>query len=200
MSLAELTTQRSQLRKTLRQRRNSLSDAEQFSARQSIVSRLQSLAQWSESQTVAGYLTNDGEVDLSSVMHLAREQGKQTTLPVIHPFNPRTLLFLHYAANTPMQVNRFGIHEPVPCCPDVIPVTGHDIILMPLVGFDARGNRLGMGGGFYDRTLAIALQQSKRPLLIGTAHDCQQVEDIPVAGWDIPLDIIVTPTQTLLPG
>ena len=181
----------------LRQRRNSLSDAEQCSAQQGIVSRLQSLPQWSESKIVAGYLTNDGEVDLSSAMRLARAQGKKTSLPVIHPFNPRTLLFLHYTANTSMQMNRFGIHEPVPSCPDVMPVTAHHIILMPLVGFDASGNRLGMGGGFYDRTLANALQQTKRPLLVGTAHDCQQVENIPVAGWDIPLDLIVTPTQTL---
>ncbi|WP_371742263.1 5-formyltetrahydrofolate cyclo-ligase [Aestuariibacter sp. A3R04] len=200
MSLTELQTQRARLRKTLRQRRNSLSEAEQRSAKERIVVKLQSLSQWSESSTLAGYLTNDGEVDLAAVMALAWQQGKKTTLPVIHPFNPRTLLFLDYTTDTQMRVNRFNIHEPEPHCTGVIPIATHDIILMPLVGFDARGNRLGMGGGFYDRTLAGVLQNNNRPLLVGTAHDCQQVDAIPIAGWDIPLDIIVTPSQTLFPG
>ena len=68
---------------------------------------------------------------------------------------------------------------------------------MPLVGFDNKGNRLGMGGGFYDRTLANLDRLSYRPLLIGVAHDCQQADALPVMQWDIPLNAIVTPTQTI---
>lgn len=71
-----------------------------------------------------------------------------------------------------------------------------DIILLPLTGFDARGNRLGMGGGFYDRTLAFRQRAGqRRPLLVGIAHACQEVPLIPSASWDIPLDRIVTDRQ-----
>ena len=69
-----------------------------------------------------------------------------------------------------------------------------DVILMPLVGFDNDGNRLGMGGGYYDRTLAYTRHAIKKPVLIGVAHDLQRVDRLPYASWDIPLNAIVTPT------
>ena len=71
---------------------------------------------------------------------------------------------------------------------------------MPLVGFDAAGNRLGMGGGFYDRTLAF-MQRVPRPspVLIGVAHQCQQEAQLPAAAWDIPLQLIVTDKKTIRP-
>ncbi len=73
-----------------------------------------------------------------------------------------------------------------------------DIILLPLVGFDRYGNRLGMGGGFYDRTLArLNHCDMKRPLLIGLAHHCQEVEQLQTQSWDIPLDIIATDKELI---
>lgn len=64
---------------------------------------------------------------------------------------------------------------------------------MPLVGFDATGNRLGMGGGFYDRSFAFKrIQPQQRPLLIGLAHSFQQLPQLPVASWDTPVDMVVT--------
>ena len=99
-----------------------------------------------------------------------------------------------------MTRNRFNIEEPTLDSTAIIELTAHDCLLMPLVGFDAKGNRLGMGGGFYDRTLA-PLQRlcdgPPRPLLIGVAHDCQQVPVLPIEPWDIPLDVIITPTQCI---
>ena len=69
-----------------------------------------------------------------------------------------------------------------------------DLVLVPLVGFDPQGNRLGMGGGFYDRTFAYRgrRKHTSRPCLIGLAHECQRVEHLPCAGWDIPLDGVIT--------
>lgn len=92
-----------------------------------------------------------------------------------------------------MTHNRYGILEPQLNCSHVSPVAQLDMILMPLVAFDSKGNRLGMGGGFYDRTLAhLPKNKAQRPTLIGIAHQCQFVDALPVASWDIPLDYIIT--------
>lgn len=191
---------RAQLRKQLRLQRNALSAQTQQDAALALTTQLLSLPEWHSATTVAAYLTNDGEVNLMPVINEARSIGQRISLPVIHPFNRQHLLFLHYHQRTVLTKNRFNIDEPVLSCPDVIPLAQHQIILMPLVGFDDKGNRLGMGGGFYDRALAGCANDASRPLFIGTAHDCQQVAAIPSASWDIPLDIIVTPSQIIRPG
>lgn len=69
-----------------------------------------------------------------------------------------------------------------------------DVVITPLVAFDITGNRMGMGGGYYDRTLAN-WRTDQRPLPIGYAHDCQQVDKLAKQHWDIPLPYIITPTQ-----
>ena len=96
-----------------------------------------------------------------------------------------------------MTLNRFGISEPALNSTAIRLLSQHHLLLMPLVGFDAQGNRLGMGGGFYDRTLANINALKNRPTLVGVAHDCQQVDELPVEPWDVPLDLIVTPTQII---
>ena len=82
----------------------------------------------------------------------------------------------------------FGIDEPINGAP--LPLSQHDVVLVPLVAFDETGQRLGQGGGFYDR--AIAAAGASRPLLIGVAHAFQQVRSVPVEAWDMPLDAVVT--------
>lgn len=199
---ARLTNQqtiRAQLRQQLRKRRTSLSLHEQQSASDALVKNITKLPQWQEASCIAGYLANDGEIDLTQVMHHAWHQQRRTTVPVIHPFNRKNLLFLQFTATTKRVKNRFGIDEPILACPSVVPLKQHDIILMPLVGFDEAGNRLGMGGGFYDRALASSHHCSPRPWLIGTAHDCQCVDNLPVASWDVPCDVIVTPSRIIYP-
>ncbi|WP_252728425.1 5-formyltetrahydrofolate cyclo-ligase [Alteromonas sp. C1M14] len=190
---------RTLLRQQLRQRRTSLSLSEQQSASDALLHNVTALPQWKSANFIASYLANDGEIDLSNVMHHAWQQKRHTTLPVIHPFSPKHLLFLRFTPTTLLVKNRFNIDEPALACPSVVPLQEHDIILMPLVGFDEAGNRLGMGGGFYDRALASFRNKSKRPWLVGTAHDCQCVEHLPVAPWDVPLDVIVTPTRVISP-
>ena len=104
-----------------------------------------------------------------------------------------------------MTHNRYGILEPQLNCSHVSPVAQLDIILMPLVAFDSKGNRLGMGGGYYDRTLSFTQHQTgfhspsekRAPKLVGIAHDIQEVDALPIAPWDVPLDAIVTPSRTL---
>ncbi|BFO11703.1 hypothetical protein GGER_42130 [Serratia rubidaea] len=119
--------------------------------------------------------------------------GKRLYLPVLHPFSPGNLLFLHYHAGSVLRPNRFNILEPELDVRNVLPTSQLAVILAPLVAFDAQGQRLGMGGGFYDRTLQQ--WQHGGPYPIGLAHDCQQVESIPSEHWDIPLPEIVTPSK-----
>ena len=93
-----------------------------------------------------------------------------------------------------MHLNRFGIQEPA-CSPrHWVRAWQLDLILLPLVAFDESGNRLGMGGGFYDRSLAYRQSRthSRRPRLIGLAHELQRVEQLATNSWDIPLDMIAT--------
>lgn len=193
---------RQQLRRQLRARRRALTPQQQQHAAQQLLARIRQTPAFMRARHIAFYLPNDGEIDPRPLYQWATSHGKTGYLPVLHPLHHGALWFVHYAPETPMRRNRFGIPEPQ------LKGWGQyrlhrrapwalDMILMPLVGFDAQGGRLGMGGGFYDRTLAFTQQhpQRPRPLLVGLAHHCQQVDNLPLAHWDIPLDAIVTDQQ-----
>mgnify|MGYP000224032593 CR=1 FL=1 len=98
-----------------------------------------------------------------------------------------------------MKKNRFGIPEPELRCQDIRLLEEHQVILMPLVGFDSKGNRLGMGGGFYDRTLE-GLRAKKPTLAIGFAYAAQEQNDLPLEPTDQPLDLIVTEQGIIEPS
>ena len=197
---APTSSQRTHLRKALRAARKALSVHEQEYAAKAIAEQLSSLIVHTRPLKIAGYLSNDGEVNLKPYIehYWQGSEHIRFTLPVLHPVCDGHLLFLEYASQTPMVKNKYGIEEPVLACQQVVPTQQLDIILMPLVGFDKLGNRLGMGGGYYDRTLAFTRRVEQKPMLIGIAHDVQEVDALPIAPWDIPLDAIVTPTQILV--
>ncbi|MGK3529590.1 5-formyltetrahydrofolate cyclo-ligase [Escherichia coli] len=90
-------------------------------------------------------------------------------------------------------MNKLKIHEPKLDVSDVLPLSRLDVLITPLVAFDEYGQRLGMGGGFYDRTLQNWQHYKMQP--VGYAHDCQLVEKLPVEEWDIPLPAVVTPSK-----
>lgn len=193
MSFMSLSS-RNQLRRQLRQRRNQLDGQQQADAAQAVKQQLIQSETVTSSRYIAAYLANDGELDPLPTIQWCWQQQIQICLPILHPFTAGHLLFLRYHQHSLLHPNRFGIPEPVLDCRDVIPVEQIDTILVPLVGFDAAGNRMGMGGGFYDRTLA-QLHHSPGPQLIGLAHNCQQVAALPVASWDIPMQAIATPDR-----
>jgi 5-formyltetrahydrofolate cyclo-ligase len=150
---------------------------------------------------IAIYLANDGELNTQPFIDWCWQNNITVYLPVIHPFSKNNLLFLKYAETSILVKNKYGILEPKLNVQDIITVAQLDIIFTPLVAFDTYGNRLGMGGGFYDRTLSAwyaQYQQNKqaKPLPIGLAHDCQKVNTIPFESWDIPLPKIITPTTS----
>ncbi len=146
-------------------------------------------------ESVAVFLSFDGELDTSPLIQQLWQQGKRVYLPVLHPFRAGHLLFLRYAPDTELVRNRLKIMEPCLDVRQVLPLPQLDILLTPLVAFDHQGQRLGMGGGFYDRTLQYRNQMSRGPYPIGLTHDCQQVDALPVESWDIPLPEIITPSR-----
>lgn len=192
--------ERQKLRQIVRANRQAITQAQQTHFASKLCSELTSNPKILTAKRIALYLTNDGELDTAPIIKWCWQHNVQVYLPVIHPFSKGHLLFLKYDVNTPMKKNNFGILEPVLDVRYIVSPTEIDVICTPLVAFDDSGNRMGMGGGFYDRTLAnwhLTYQQDKkaRPYPIGLAHDCQQVSSIPCEAWDIPLPELYTPTQ-----
>jgi 5-formyltetrahydrofolate cyclo-ligase len=188
------------LRKAIREKRQSLSHVEQKQASVDLLTQLKSDKKIFQAQHIAIYLANDSELDAHPFIEWCWQQQKSVYLPVIHPFSAGQLLFLKYNKNTKMQANQYGINEPKLDITAVKLVNNIDIMFTPLVAFDQKGNRLGMGGGFYDRTLARWYKEFKtnkqaKPYPIGLAHNCQKVDNIPCEIWDIPLPEIITPDK-----
>ncbi|WP_231730950.1 5-formyltetrahydrofolate cyclo-ligase [Lacimicrobium alkaliphilum] len=142
------------LRQQFRQRRRQLSAEEQQQASAAVLKQCLNQPEFNDARTVACYLAEDGELDPTPIIEYCWQQGKQVCLPVLHPFCKGHLLFVRYCSHSLMSPNRFNIPEPALECAHIVPLAKLDIIFTPLVAFDAQGHRLGMGGGFYDRTLA----------------------------------------------
>ncbi len=185
---------RNSLRQTFRERRKALSVMEQSDAAKKLVQQCIDLKLFEHKTRVAVYLTNDGELSTLPLIEYLWSIEVEVYLPVLHPFCDGYLLFLRYTENSLMLANNFGILEPKLECHKICPVQALDVIFTPLVAFDDKGNRLGMGGGFYDRTLQ-AIHKENPVRLIGLAHDIQQTLALPIEVWDIPLPNIITPTR-----
>jgi 5-formyltetrahydrofolate cyclo-ligase len=185
--MTDTHSRKTALRSALRQQRRSLSSAAQGAAAQALTQSVLSLPNWTGAQRIALYLARDGEIDTSALVSMARAASKQLFLPVLTADN--SLSFARWnTADTP-STNRYNIPEP-PTGAAQYPVADLDIIFLPVVGWDAQGGRLGMGGGYYDR----ALSGIAGPVLVGLAHDSQRTERIPKESWDIVMDYIATDT------
>ena len=183
------------LRQQIREKRRALSDTEREHAAFLLCEKLASTRIFQQSKHIAFYLPNDGEMDLTLLIQHAWQLGKQCYLPVLAEPNTRRLWFIPYKANQKLKPNRFGIPEPVHNASSRLRKTlSLDLILMPLVAFDLQGHRVGMGGGFYDRTLAFLRLRKywHKPNLLGIAYEFQKVEQIENNPWDVPLQAIAT--------
>jgi 5-formyltetrahydrofolate cyclo-ligase len=190
-----LMTSRNDIRQKIRQQRREFSVEQQQQAASLLTTHLATSPIFQNSQHIAFYLPNEGEMDITPLIPLAWTQHKHCYLPVLGLRNSRKMWFAPYEAETQLINNRFGIPEPQHKHSDrLFKAQSLDLILMPLVAFDRRGNRLGMGGGFYDRTLQFLLHRSswKKPRLIGTAYAFQEVPQLENKAWDVPLQGIAT--------
>lgn len=182
----------------MRSLRRSLTPSQQQQAALNLLHTMRSRADFRRARSIAAYLANDGEIDPMPIIRLCWRLGKQVYLPVLHPTRHNRLWFIPYNANTAMVKNKYGIQEPVMAAAQRRAAWALDLVLLPLVAFDAQGNRMGMGGGYYDRTFSFKSQRKglQGPRLLGLAHEIQRVEKLEVKGWDIPLTAIVSDSNS----
>ena len=185
---------RAQLRRQLRAARRALSRSQQQRAARDLYRQLAQHPLFRRARHIALYLPSDGEIDPRPLLRAAQRRGKATYLPVLSAWPKTKMVFQRVRAGETLRLNRFKIAEPRANRHQQRKVWALDLILLPLVGFDAHGGRLGMGGGFYDRSLAYrALRtQPQKPQLVGVAHECQKVEKLAMASWDVALAATVT--------
>lgn len=191
------------LRRELRRRRRTLSLDQQKQAAAALCQRLKRLPEIRRAKRISLYLPVNGEIDPTPLIPWLRQRKVSIYLPVLRPFSTNRLWFVAYRESTPMVKNRFGIAEPCSRFAadrrNRLPAWALDTLIVPLVGFDKQANRMGMGGGFYDRSLAFMRHQGPAPTLIGVAHACQQVDALPIEPWDIPLNVIASDTKVIRP-
>ena len=185
---------RPQLRRLLRQKRRALSASAQRQAAHELYRQLAQQPQFRRARHIALYLPNDGEIDPRPLLREAQRRGKHTYLPVLSAWPRTKMVFQRISRHEKLAGNRFRILEPRPQSARQRKIWALDLVLLPLVGFDDRGGRLGMGGGFYDRSLAYLRQRKNwhKPTLLGLAHECQRVDALAMASWDVPLQATVT--------
>jgi len=190
------------LRRQLRAARRALSPAEQRAHALVIAARIARDPRMRRARRIALYVAADGEVDPMPLQALLPGHSRRWYLPVLRGHAAGRLWFVRWRKRDRLRDNRFGIPEPVRRRRHIQPAHALDLVLAPLVGFDADGCRLGMGGGFYDRTLAFLRQRRhwRRPLLVGLAHECQRLEHIEPSDWDVPLDAVVTESRVYRRG
>lgn len=182
----------SETRKALRARRHALGDAARERLSRAIARHLlQAIGPAVRGRHVAGYAATADEPDLAAALADIARRGALIYLPRIDNYRLGRMSFAR--ADGGLRVNRYGIAEPVRAAP-IRRAAALDVVLLPLVGFDASGARLGMGGGYYDRAFAFRRHPRAvpRPWLIGIAFGCQQVDALPVAPHDVRLDAVVT--------
>ncbi|MCB1669697.1 MAG: 5-formyltetrahydrofolate cyclo-ligase [Gammaproteobacteria bacterium] len=190
-----LDSDRARLRRQLRHERRSLTAAEQRDRSEQVYRRVVSQAFFHRARRLAFYFANDGEVDPLAILLRAWQMSKHCYLPVLSTHRPDKVCFAPFRPGDKLVPNRWGILEPALPVRRLVAAYSLDLVLVPLVGFDAACNRLGMGKGFYDRTFAYRQRLGfQRPRLIGLAYEQQKVDRLPVSDWDVPLEAVVTET------
>ncbi len=177
------------VRTLLRNKRSHLTPSQQWLASQKIYQHLINDPIFKRSKKIAFYIAQNGEVDLTPAIYFSWQHNKQCYLPVI---DQKHMRFHYYGCVSTLKNNRYRIPEPKQT--RQLPINQLDLVLVPLVGFNWEGIRLGMGGGFYDRTFE---SPKERPILLGVAHTCQFYQNLANNDWDVPLDGIVTPEVLL---
>ncbi len=182
------------LRDTLRERRLAIPAAARMAAAEAVAQHLLQLPALKKANTVAGYWAIGGELPLHSLMTGLTARTRYC-LPMLQP--DRTLRFAPWRTGDAIVANRYGIPEPANAVemlnPNVL-----NVVLLPLLGFTRNGDRVGTGGGWYDRSFAFRRTTAAPPLLIGTGFACQQIDDHVPHEWDVPLDAVVTERELLL--
>ena len=183
-------SQQSSLRQQLQAKRQALSRITRQKISQQVAATATTMRDFIEAKHIAFYYPIGAELDPSPLLTFAEKHGQCCYLPVITP-GSQQLNFVRYQKGDELQSNSYHILEPKLSPNKLRAPRDLDLVFMPLVGFDAKGHRIGMGGGFYDVTFSFS-EKNHKPLLIGLAFSIQQVPLIHPNPWDVPLDGVVT--------
>ena len=193
MSPANLQS-RTMLRQRLREQRNASTAPTRIAAAIGLAPQLLPLIESRPPGYLAGYWAVDGELPLHALISRL-PTGCVYCLPVLHA--DRCLRFAPWRAGDPIAVNRFGIPEPQVSDFSLLSAQQMQTVLLPMLGFDRHGNRLGMGGGWYDRSFGFRQHQQAPPLLVGVGYAFQETDMGAIAEWDVPMDFITTECELI---
>lgn len=183
------------IRKDICAKRRHLSVKQQQIAAEQLADQLIQHTSFKHSQNIGCYLATQGELSLMPFIYACWQQNKNVFLPVLQPRNHHPLWFAPFTQNTSLIPNRYGILEPQHSKKQrSMKLITLDSIFVPLVAFDLTGNRVGMGAGYYDRTLKHLKTRShwRKPHLIGVGYAFQEIKSISTNTWDVPMHFIST--------
>lgn len=187
MTIYRIDPVKKTLRETMKQVRTNISAAYCATASNQICTRIRSLNHYRAANRIALYCATKGEINVDELWGNALLKEKECYFPVINE-QELTLSFLPATPTTPFKKNRFDIAEP-DVNPDLaISIEQLDLVLIPLVAFDVRCTRLGMGSGYYDRTF----KDKKNCLLFGVGYQFQRVNHLKPEPWDVQLHAVIT--------
>jgi len=189
---------RARIRRELRARRRAIPATERIAAAQSLAQHLLDLPFAPTSGHVAGYWAMDGEIALHA-WQLQLPPSLIYCLPVL--CSDERLRFAPWRPGDALATNRYGIPEPEVPPSSLLEPEAMSLVVTPLVGFDTGGGRLGMGGGWYDRSFAFRKTQAPPPWLVGVAFSTQRCEGgIPTQPWDVALDAVCSDRDMFITG
>lgn len=188
---------RSALRKRMRSRRLALPPGERIAAADKLSQTLEQLPEFLVDQCVAGYWAVAGEMPLHAAFARLRARDQTYSLPIIDDNDH--LRFAAWRTGQPLRTNRYGIPEPEIATAGCLTPAELDLVLMPLLGFDRNGNRLGSGAGFYDRSFAFlrTADRPAKPVLVGIGYHFQEVSNLVAEPWDVAMDFIATDRELI---
>ena len=187
------------VRNTLRKKRSQLSLELQRSKSEKIISLVKQNKAFIDATNIGFYHSVRGEADPAELRNLETPQNhhKRFYLPVLSPDKNQGLLFGEVTSQTQFKNNKFDIPEPVFNKNNLVEGKSLDLVLVPLLGFDNKGNRLGMGGGYYDRCFAFKKHTKTKPILMGFAYDFQEIDSLNPEAWDVGLDMVATESRLI---
>lgn len=186
---------RKHMRTIINNQRRSLSAEQVHQSSSAIFDKVMQHSFLQEPRIIGSYMSFGGEIDTVKLNESLLAAGHTMCLPVIHAEHKGEMNFYSYKTSSELKLNQYQILEPLPNVESYIAPQVIELLLVPLVGFNLEGDRLGMGGGYYDRMLK---KISCATLCIGLAYDFQQIENLVRQNWDMPLDEIITPTRHII--
>lgn len=183
-----------QLRTKLKQQRRQLTHKQQQQASLQVIKQLKRLPNYQFAKRVALYISAYGELPTAPIIKDLQQRQRACFVPVIDPVRPHCMRFMRLHKTSKLQTHRLGMLQPKFVYAQCVPTFSLSLMLLPLLAFDTGLQRLGMGGGFYDRALAKAAK-ARQLNTIGLGYEWQKHTQLPSEKWDRPLNYIVSDAQ-----